>query len=59
MTIEKYKIAFANLEEYAPHLVTTDEIRARWFEEELWYETKRVVRPIVLPTYVEVMDRVI
>ena len=34
-------------------------MRARHFEEGLQYEIKRVVRPMVLPTYAEVLDRVI
>ncbi|GFY85500.1 hypothetical protein Acr_04g0002380 [Actinidia rufa] len=59
MTIAKYEAAFTNLAECAPHLVATDEMRAQLFEEGLRYEIKRVVRPMVLPTYAEILDRAI
>ncbi|GFY95397.1 hypothetical protein Acr_10g0007820 [Actinidia rufa] len=39
--IAKYEAAFTNLAEYAPHLVATDEMRARRFEDGLRYEIKR------------------
>ncbi|GFY85602.1 hypothetical protein Acr_04g0003400 [Actinidia rufa] len=40
--LQSTKEAFTNLTEYAPHLVTTDEMRARRFEDGLRYEIKRV-----------------
>ncbi|GFZ17645.1 hypothetical protein Acr_26g0009150 [Actinidia rufa] len=55
-TIADYEAAFTNLAEYAPHLVATDEMRARRFEDGLRYEIKRVIRPLVLPTYADVLD---
>ncbi|GFZ19448.1 hypothetical protein Acr_28g0001530 [Actinidia rufa] len=58
-TIADYEAAFTNLAEYAPHLVATDEMRARRFEDGLRYEIKRVIRPLVLPTYADVLDRAI
>ena len=58
-TVTKYEASFTNLVEYAPHLVATNEIRAWRFEEGLRYEIKRVTRPLVLPTYAEVLDRAI
>ena len=58
-TIAEYEAAFTNLAEYAPHLVSTDEMRARRFEDGLRYEIKRVIRPLVLPTYADVLDRAI
>ncbi|GFZ07013.1 hypothetical protein Acr_18g0011830 [Actinidia rufa] len=58
-TIVDYEAAFTNLAEYAPHLVATDEMRARRFEDGLRYEIKRVIRPLVLPTYADVLDRAI
>ncbi|GFY91063.1 hypothetical protein Acr_07g0012590 [Actinidia rufa] len=57
--IAEYEAAFTNLAEYAPHLVATDEMRARRFEDGLRYEIKRVIRPLVLPTYADVLDRTI
>ncbi|GFZ14170.1 hypothetical protein Acr_24g0003600 [Actinidia rufa] len=48
-----------NLAEYAPHLVATDEMRARRFENGLRHEIRRAIRPLVLPTYAEVVDRAI
>ena len=56
MTIVEYQVAFTNLAEYAPYLVAIDEMRARRFEERLRYEIKKVVSPMVLPTYAEVLD---
>ncbi|GFZ17165.1 hypothetical protein Acr_26g0004350 [Actinidia rufa] len=58
-SIQDYEAAFTNLAEYAPHLVATDEMRARRFEDGLRYEIKRVIRPLVLPTYADVLDRAI
>ncbi|GFS30827.1 hypothetical protein Acr_00g0014390 [Actinidia rufa] len=49
--IAEYEATFTNLAEYAPHLVAT--------EYGLRYEIKRVIRPLVLPTYVDVLDRAI
>ena len=42
-TIAEYKATFTNLIEYGLHLVITDEIRARRFEDGLIYEIKRVI----------------
>ncbi|GFS43783.1 hypothetical protein Acr_00g0086900 [Actinidia rufa] len=58
-TIADYEAAFTNLAEYAPHLVATDEMSARRFEDGLRYEIKRVIRPLVLPTYADVLDHAI
>ncbi|XP_057502725.1 uncharacterized protein LOC130786446 [Actinidia eriantha] len=58
-SIAEDEAAFTNLAEYAPHLVATDEMRARRFEDGLRYEIKRVIRPLVLPTYADVLDRAI
>ena len=58
-TVAEYEASFTNLSEYAPHLVATDEMRARRFEDGLRYEIKRAIRPLVLPTYAEVLDRAI
>ncbi|GFY93688.1 hypothetical protein Acr_09g0001340 [Actinidia rufa] len=52
-TIADYERSFTNLAEYAPHLVATDEMRPRRFEDGLRHEIKRVIRPLVLPTYAE------
>ncbi|GFY97792.1 hypothetical protein Acr_12g0003330 [Actinidia rufa] len=54
--IAEYEAAFTNLEEYAPHLVATDEMRARRFEDGLRYEIKKVIRPLLLLTYADVLD---
>ncbi|GFY87310.1 hypothetical protein Acr_05g0009490 [Actinidia rufa] len=58
-TIADHEGSFTNLAEYAPHLVATDEMRARRFEDGLRHEIKRVIRPLVLLTYAEVLDRAI
>ncbi|GFZ15971.1 hypothetical protein Acr_25g0003800 [Actinidia rufa] len=59
ITIADYEGSFTNLAEYEPHLVATDEMRARRFKDGLRHEIKRVIRPLVLPTYAEVLDRAI
>ena len=57
--VAKYEGAFPNLVEYAPHLVAMNEMRVRRFENELKYEIKRVIRPLVLSTYADVLARII
>ena len=59
MTIVKYEAAFINLAEYVPHLVATNEMRVRRFEDGLKYKIKRVIRPLVFPTYEDVLDHTI
>ena len=59
MTVADYEGSFTNLAEYAPHLVATDEMRARRFEDGLRHEIRRAIRPLVLPTYADVLDRAI
>ncbi|XP_057492462.1 uncharacterized protein LOC130778074 [Actinidia eriantha] len=58
-TVADYEGSFTNLAEYAPHLVATDEMRARRFEDGLRHEIRRAIRPLVLPTYADVLDRAI
>ena len=52
-------MAFTNLAKYTPHLVAINEIRVRRFEDGLRYEIKRVIQPLVLPMYANVLDRAI
>ncbi|GFS41432.1 hypothetical protein Acr_00g0074280 [Actinidia rufa] len=59
MTIADYEGSFTNLAEYVPHLVATDEIRARRFEDGLMHEIRRAIRPLVLLTYADVLDKAI
>ncbi|XP_057481977.1 uncharacterized protein LOC130768887 [Actinidia eriantha] len=59
MTVADYEGSFTNLTEYAPHLVTTDEMRVRRFEDGLRHEIRRAIWPLVLPTYADVLDRAI
>ena len=40
-------------------MVATNEMRTRIFEDGLKYEIKRVIQPLVLPTYADVLDRTI
>ncbi|GFY92495.1 hypothetical protein Acr_08g0008910 [Actinidia rufa] len=51
--------AFANLAEYALHLVATNKMRANGLKRDCGTKSKRVVRPMVLPTYAKVLDRAI
>ncbi|GFY95505.1 hypothetical protein Acr_10g0008900 [Actinidia rufa] len=56
-SIAEHQVNFIKLEEYAPHLVATENQKARKFEDRLKAEIKRVVRPLRLQTYAEVLDR--
>ena len=55
----EYEEAFTNLAEYVPYLVVTNKIRERIFEDGLKYKIKRVICPLVLPTYADVLDHAI
>ncbi|GFZ06724.1 hypothetical protein Acr_18g0008940 [Actinidia rufa] len=57
--IAEYEETFTNLSEYVPYLVATNKMRARIFEDGLRHEIKKVIRPLVLPTYTDVLDRAI
>ncbi|KAF7134627.1 hypothetical protein RHSIM_Rhsim08G0114800 [Rhododendron simsii] len=57
MTIAAYEAEFTNLAEYAPHIVADENKKARKFEDGLKYEIGKVVRPMRLPTYADVVDR--
>ena len=56
-TITEYEVSFINLVEYSPHLVTTNVVRARRFENGLRYMSKRVIRPLILPDVWEESSR--
>ncbi|GFY94991.1 hypothetical protein Acr_10g0003760 [Actinidia rufa] len=56
-SIAEHQVNFIKLEEYAPHLVATENQKARKFEDRLKAEIKRVVRPLRLQTYAEGLDR--
>ena len=55
----EYEETFTNLANYAPHLFSTYKMRARQFKDGLKYEIKRVIRPLVLQMYANVLDRAI
>ncbi|KAG5566166.1 hypothetical protein RHGRI_001938 [Rhododendron griersonianum] len=57
MTVTAYEAEFTNLAEYAPHIVADENKKARKFEDGLKYKIRKVVRPIRLPTYADVVDR--
>ena len=59
MTIADYEGSFTNLAEYAPHLVATNEMRAQRFEDELKHEIRMAIKPLVLLTYADVLDRAV
>ncbi|GFZ04255.1 hypothetical protein Acr_16g0008790 [Actinidia rufa] len=58
-TFKDYEGPSTNLAEYVPHLVATDEMRARRFEDGLRHEIRRAIRPLVLSTYADVLDKAI
>ncbi|KAF7143569.1 hypothetical protein RHSIM_Rhsim05G0059200 [Rhododendron simsii] len=55
-TVSEYEAEFTNLVEYAPHMVATENQKARKFEDGLKPEIRKVVRPMRLPTYADVVD---
>ncbi|GFZ19748.1 hypothetical protein Acr_28g0004530 [Actinidia rufa] len=55
--IAEYEAHIHKLAEYAPHLVATDEMRARRFKDGLRYEIKRGYAISICPTYVDSLDR--
>ncbi|XP_058223184.1 uncharacterized protein LOC131332890 [Rhododendron vialii] len=57
MSVAAYEAKFTNLAEYAPHIVADENKKARKFKDGLKYEIRKVVRPMRLPTYVDVADR--
>ncbi|KAH7834692.1 hypothetical protein Vadar_018618 [Vaccinium darrowii] len=57
MTVSEYEAKFTNLAEYAPHMVATENMKARKLEDGLKPEILKVVQPMRLPTYAEVVDR--
>ncbi|KAI8563814.1 hypothetical protein RHMOL_Rhmol03G0138300 [Rhododendron molle] len=57
MSVAAYEAEFTNLAEYASHIVADENKKARKFEDGLKYEIRKVVRPMRLPTYADVVDR--
>ena len=57
MTIVDYEGSFTNLDEYALYLVAIDEMRTRRIEDGLRHEIRKAIRPLVLVTYADVLDR--
>ncbi|KAF7148904.1 hypothetical protein RHSIM_Rhsim03G0014100 [Rhododendron simsii] len=55
--VSEYEAKFTNLAEYAPHMVATENRKAHKCEDGLKLEIRKVVRPMRLPTYAEVVDR--
>ena len=59
MSVAEYDAEFTNLSEYAPYIVSNYEIKARRFEDGLKPEVRKVIRPLMLSTYVDVLNRAI
>ena len=59
MSVADYEAEFTNLAEYAPHLLITEDMKARKFEEGLKFKIRKVIRPLQMPTYADVLDRAI
>ncbi|GFS42030.1 hypothetical protein Acr_00g0077810 [Actinidia rufa] len=65
MNWARFKVIFR--EKYVPRAVqnakclefATDEMRARRFKEGLRHEIRKAIRPLVLPTYADVLDKAI
>ncbi|KAG5553992.1 hypothetical protein RHGRI_011757 [Rhododendron griersonianum] len=57
MTVTAYEAEFTNLAEYAPHMIPDDNKKSRKFEDGLWDDIKKVVKPMKLPHYADVVDR--
>jgi len=57
MTVAKYEAKFTELAQYAPHMVNTDNKKARKFEGGLDLDMFDRVGVLKLPKYVDVLDR--
>ncbi|XP_028082583.1 uncharacterized protein LOC114283903 [Camellia sinensis] len=58
-TVTEYEAQFAELARFAPHMVDTDYKKARKFEGELRNAILDRVNMLKLPTYVDVLERVV
>ena len=48
MTVAEYDAEFTNLAEYAPYLISNDEMKAHRFEDGLKPEVRKIIRPLIL-----------
>ncbi|XP_028102912.1 uncharacterized protein LOC114302132 [Camellia sinensis] len=58
-TVAEYEAQFAELAQFAPHMVDTDYKKAQKFEGGLWGAILDRVNMLKLPTYVEVLERAV
>ncbi|XP_028076107.1 uncharacterized protein LOC114278282 [Camellia sinensis] len=58
-TVAEYEAQFAELAQFAPHMVDTDYKKARKFQGGLWSAILDKVNMLKLPTYVDVLERAV
>ncbi|XP_043699911.1 uncharacterized protein LOC122650574 [Telopea speciosissima] len=56
-TVMMYERKFEELSRYAPHMVSTKEMKARQFEQGLRVEIQKSISPMQLKTYAEVVHK--
>ncbi|XP_043698650.1 uncharacterized protein LOC122649528 [Telopea speciosissima] len=56
-TVMMYKRKFEELSRYAPHMVSTEEMKTRQFEKGLRVEIQKSISPMQLKTYAEVVHK--
>ncbi|XP_043710389.1 uncharacterized protein LOC122659330 [Telopea speciosissima] len=57
LSVMDYELKFEDLSKFAPHLVDTEERKARQFERGLRSDLKRIIAAFKCPTYAEVVKR--
>ncbi|KAF7142862.1 hypothetical protein RHSIM_Rhsim05G0135900 [Rhododendron simsii] len=56
MTVSEYDKAFTDLSQFAPHMVSTDNLKARRFEEGLKDVLRKPIKMFRLPPYTDVLN---
>ncbi|KAF7127442.1 hypothetical protein RHSIM_Rhsim11G0091100 [Rhododendron simsii] len=56
MTVSEYDKAFTDLSQFAPHMISTENLKARRFEEGLKDGLRKPIKMLRLPTYTDVLN---
>ncbi|KAF7126331.1 hypothetical protein RHSIM_Rhsim11G0030500 [Rhododendron simsii] len=56
MTVSEYDKAFTDLSQFAPHMISTENLKARRFEEGLKDGLREPIKMLRLPTYTDVLN---
>ncbi|XP_028052463.1 uncharacterized protein LOC114256963 [Camellia sinensis] len=57
MSVTEYEAEFTRLSQYGKHLISTENLKARRFEEGLHPDIRDVILPMRLVTYADIVDR--